>query len=975
MASPAERYAASRARGARRHLTAFADGFDFPLDEFQLRACEALEAGEGVLVAAPTGAGKTLVGEFAVHLALERGFKAFYTTPIKALSNQKYADLVRRHGPQRVGLLTGDSSINGDADVVVMTTEVLRNMLYTGSDSLDRLGYVVMDEVHYLADRFRGAVWEEVIIHLPRDVIVVSLSATVSNAEEFGAWLGTVRGQTRVVVEERRPVPLWQHMMVGRRLYDLFVETTGDDDQGHTTINAVVNPELIEAIETFRRGTDRRGRLLDAGGPRGRRGTARGAPSSYESDGARRRKGANSRGATRGAPAAAGTRDVVAPAGGGRPSRAEVIDRLDRAGLLPAITFIFSRAGCDAAVGQLLAWGTRLVDDDEAEAIRELVETRIAGLATEDLHVLGYWDFVEGLTRGFAAHHAGMLPTFREIVEELFTSGRIKAVFATETLALGINMPARSVVLEKLVKFNGIAHADITPAEYTQLTGRAGRRGIDVEGHAVVVWNAHLDPAVVGGLASTRTYPLRSSFRPNPNMAANLVAEFGRDRARQVLETSFAQFQADRSVAGHLRTIHRYEEALAGYAEAMTCHLGDFTAYAALRRELADAEKGANRARNASRRAAVGAALEAARPGDVLRLSMGRASTRAVVLTGAFAHTRDAVVSVLTEDARTRRVGAGDLAEPPPLIGHVAIPRTFSPRTAKDRRDLASRMRSTIHPDARPVTPAPEELAPRGRTRPAGGRRGKAPTAGDAQERIDELRRALRAHPCHRCPDREQHARWAERWWRLHRETEGLRRTVAGRTSSVACTFDRLCDLLAELGYLDEAGERITANGQRLRRIYSERDLLVAECLRRGLWSRLDAPALAAVVSALVHEPRREEVEAFPRMPADVAAAYEEMLRAWDELRDREHAHDLPSAAEPDAGIAWLIHRWARGQSLEAVLRDADLAAGDFVRRCKQLVDLLDQIAQVAPDAGLRTTARRAVDAVLRGVVAADRLD
>ncbi len=971
MASPAQRYAASRARGARRHLTAFAAGLDFPLDDFQERACAALERGEGVLVAAPTGAGKTVVGEFAVHLALERSFKAFYTTPIKALSNQKYADLVRRHGPERVGLLTGDSSINGEADVVVMTTEVLRNMLYTGSDSLDRLGYVVMDEVHYLADRFRGAVWEEVIIHLPRDVAVVSLSATVSNAEEFGAWLGTVRGATAVVVEERRPVPLWQHMMVGRHLYDLFVEAAGEEAEPRTAIN----PELVEAIESFRRGTDRRGRLLDAGAPRGRRGKPRGAPSSYESDGGRRRRGTGTKTSERGLPASMGTREVTVRAGGGRPSRAEVIDRLDRAGLLPAITFIFSRAGCDAAVSQLLAWGTRLVDDEEAEEIRELVETRVAGLATEDLRVLGYWDFVEGLTRGFAAHHAGMLPTFREIVEELFTAGRIRAVFATETLALGINMPARSVVLEKLVKFNGIAHADITPAEYTQLTGRAGRRGIDVEGHAVVVWNAHLDPAVVGGLASTRTYPLRSSFRPNPNMAANLVAEFGRDRARQVLETSFAQFQADRSVAGQLRTIHRYEEALAGYAESMTCHLGDFTAYAALRRELADAEKGASRARNASRRAAVGAALEAVRPGDVLRLVLGREPTRAVVLAGASTQTRDPVVSVLTEDARTRRVGAGDLAEPPPLIGHVVIPRTFSPRTAKDRRDLASRMRSSVHPDARPVTPAPEEVAPNGRTRPRGGRRGKAPEPSATQERIDELRRALRAHPCHRCPDREQHARWAERWWRLHRETEGLRRTVAGRTSSVARTFDRLCDLLAELGYLDESGQRITESGQRLRRIYSERDLLVAECLRRGLWSRLDAPGLAAVVSTLVHEPRREEVEAFPRMPADVAATYEEMLRAWDDLRDREGAHDLPSAAEPDAGIAWLIHRWARGQSLEAVLRDADLAAGDFVRRCKQLVDLLDQIAQVAPDPGLRTSARRAVDAVLRGVVAADRLD
>src|SRR4051812_42539887 len=224
--SPAERYAkaAARARSENGPLGSFRQQYPFELDEFQLRACEALGEGRGVLVAAPTGSGKTVVGEFAVHLAMQTGRKAFYTTPIKALSNQKYGDLVHRYGPDAVGLLTGDNTINGEAPIVVMTTEVLRNMLYADSPTLAGLGYVVMDEVHYLADRFRGAVWEEVIIHLPDDVLVVSLSATVSNAEEFGAWLDTVRGNTEVVVTEHRPVPLWQHVLVGPRLYDLFTD-------------------------------------------------------------------------------------------------------------------------------------------------------------------------------------------------------------------------------------------------------------------------------------------------------------------------------------------------------------------------------------------------------------------------------------------------------------------------------------------------------------------------------------------------------------------------------------------------------------------------------------------------------------------------------------------------------------------------------------------------------------------------------
>src|SRR5258705_4096821 len=242
MTSPAERYSAASRRAAaasrRPSLADLAASLGFALDPFQHDACEALERGSGVLVCAPTGAGKTVVGEFAVHLALQQGRKCFYTTPIKALSNQKYHDLVARHGTAKVGLLTGDNAINGDAPVVVMTTEVLRNMLYAGSSTLDGLAYVVMDEVHYLADRFRGAVWEEVIIHLPASVNLVSLSATVSNYEEFADWLVTVRGHTEVVVSEHRPVPLWQHMLVGKRMFDLFHDA--DAARKHD-----VHPELL----------------------------------------------------------------------------------------------------------------------------------------------------------------------------------------------------------------------------------------------------------------------------------------------------------------------------------------------------------------------------------------------------------------------------------------------------------------------------------------------------------------------------------------------------------------------------------------------------------------------------------------------------------------------------------------------------------------------------------------------------------
>src|SRR6201995_547460 len=547
--SPADSYAKFRERQAAPEFTSFRELYDFAFDPFQVAACTALTEGQGVLVAAPTGSGKTVVGEYAVHLALTQGKKCFYTTPIKALSNQKYADLVRRYDSQTVGLLTGDNSINGDAPVVVMTTEVLRNMLYTGSAALSGLGYVVLDEVHYLADRSRGAVWEEVIIHLPEWVRVVALSATVSNAEEFGEWLDQVRGGTEVIVDEHRPVPLWQHVLAGDRLDALFT------DDEHTR----VNPELLRVAQRDtwieRKAPQRPGR----GGHRPRR-----FPPAY---------------------------------------RPDVISRLDSNGLLPAIPFIFSRAGCDAAVEQCLVAGLRLTTPEEAEVIQQVAERRTADIPPEDLTVLGYGEWLAGLRRGIAAHHAGMLPAFKEVVEELFAAGLVRAVFATETLALGINMPARTVVIEKLDKWNGETHANLTAGEYTQLTGRAGRRGIDVEGHAVVLWQPGMDPGAVAGLASTRTYPLNSSFRPPYNMAVNLTARVGRKKAASLLESSFAQFQADRGVVGLARRLRRLKDQANDLAKQITCDRGDFMEYAQLRGRLTDAERGASRGRASAQRA------------------------------------------------------------------------------------------------------------------------------------------------------------------------------------------------------------------------------------------------------------------------------------------------------------------------------------------------------------------------------------
>ncbi|MDR6556575.1 ATP-dependent RNA helicase HelY [Arthrobacter pascens] len=954
--SPAERYRASAERTAesKTYLGAFARTLDFELDDFQRHACRSLQDGRGVLVAAPTGAGKTIVGEFAIYLALQRGLKAFYTTPIKALSNQKYTELADKYGADSVGLLTGDTSINGDAPVVVMTTEVLRNMLYADSATLDDLGFVVMDEVHYLADRFRGAVWEEVIIHLPSEVQVASLSATVSNAEEFGAWLDTVRGDTDVIVSEHRPVPLWQHVMVGKEIVDLFAGDTAFDEiapEGDPATASAL-PAAPTADDAGQRGFEVNPELLSMA----RAESQLNFQGRFGHGGRSQRRQHRQRAEDRSQQAA--PRTAIR-----RASRPQVIASLDRQDLLPAITFIFSRAGCDAAVTQCVTAGLWLTTEREQRIIAQRVDEAGQDIPSDDLEVLGFWNWRDGLLRGIAAHHAGMLPTFKEVVEKLFAEGLVKAVFATETLALGVNMPARCVVLEKLDKFNGEAHVDITAGEYTQLTGRAGRRGIDVEGHAVVLWQPGTDPTAVAGLASRRTYPLNSSFRPTYNMSINLLAQFGRPRAREILESSFAQFQADRSVVGLAKQVRSREESLAGYAKSMTCHLGDFTEYARLRRELSDAENFTSRGKSRARKSLNEDSLSRLLPGDVVDVPAGRAPGYAVVLSSDHS-SREPRPAVLTMENQLRRIGIDDLEGPISPLTRIRIPKSFNAKVPKSRRDLASSVRNALR-ENRPPAPG----------NPRNTDFGLGAGFPNQEKKIAELRRALRAHPCHGCSEREDHARWSERWWKLRKETDGLVRQIQGRTNTIAKTFDRVCDVLSVYGYLEtpEPGQhRISTDGQRLRRIYGEKDLLISQALRQGAFDDLDAIEVAALASVLVYQAKREDRGLRPRMPSvSLETAVDIVVREWSALEDVEEQNKLPLTGEPELGLVWPIYKWARGRHLQDVLNGTDLAAGDFVRWVKQVIDLLDQLAKIPGlEPRLARLCSEAIKIVRRGVVA-----
>ncbi len=874
----------------------FASRYPFPLDDFQVKAVSALAKGESVLVAAPTGSGKTVVAEYALERALEAGRKAFYTTPLKALSNQKFGDLVATHGTSRVGLLTGDNAINGEAPIVVMTTEVLRNMLYEGSRTLEDLEVVVLDEVHYLQDPYRGAVWEEILIHLPLSVSVVCLSATVSNAEEFGEWLGTLRGTTRVIIEDRRPVPLEHLYMVGPSLHPMHV--VQDDRE-------LPNPYVVSLSQRevrhreYRRASDGRRQVQRISRPR------------------------------------EGHRRVYVP------RREEVVERLAEEDILPAIYFVFSRAGCDQSVRWLMESGVRLTTREEEARIRELADLRSAWMDEDDLAALGFFDFREGLAAGIAAHHAGMVPVFKETVEELFAEGLVKVVFATETLSLGINMPARTVVIESLWKFSGERHELLTPGEYTQLTGRAGRRGIDEKGYAVVLHQRDVDFERVAGLATRRTYELTSSFRPSYNMTVNLVRNYTPEEAHHLLNSSFGQFQADRGVVTLERQLERDRAFLSGYEERMVCDRGDFLEYWALREEAERILQDAERQTERSRREEVKDALASLKPGDVVYLPRARRRGLAAVVSN-----RDGRPTLLTEDRRFFRAAAGQFDAPPRPLARVPLPRSGSGRSARYRREVAARLVSL---NIRP---------PRSR---------KAVLAPEARARAEELERRAAAHPCHTCPERAEHERWGRRATKLRREIEGLERRIRSRTETLGRQFDRVLKVLERLGYVK--GFSLTERGERLARIYGEGDVLVAEMIAEGLLHGLVPPEVAALVSTLVYDARERQPRSVELPTGTMAARYGRLQDLWRRVRRAEESNLVELCRELDPGFTATAFQWAEGKPLEDVLAETDMAPGDFVRTCKQLLDLLRQIEDVGDEETGRLAGEARV-AVNRGVVA-----
>jgi ATP-dependent RNA helicase HelY len=828
-------------------LDSFYRDLPFAPDAFQVDALSAIADGRSAVVTAPTGAGKTLIADGAIALAVAAGNRAFYTTPIKALSNQKFNDLSDAYGREMVGLLTGDNVINGDAPIVVMTTEVLRNMIYDDAAALDRLGVVILDEVHYLADRHRGSVWEEIIIHLDQAVQIVCLSATIANPEEFTSWVSARRGNVDLVVETNRPVPLTSMYMWRDR----------NSDGGSAMLpvfsrNGRPNPAIVKLLS--------------------------------------RSRGRHRRFST--------------------PRRVEVVRELQADRLLPAIYFVFSRKGCDQTAQHIASANLGLTTVDDRNAIRHIAEQHVAHLSPDDLAVLGYDRWLETLMQGAGAHHAGLVPAFKEAVEELFLRGLVKFVAATETLALGINMPARTVVLESLSKFNGESHELLQPSSYTQLTGRAGRRGIDDHGTAVVLHSSYVPFDRVSGIAAAGANPLRSSFAPTYNMSVNLIARYDESMAHELLRASFANFTEQSRREKLSDNIEDRRRDAATFREAATCHLGDIWA-------VLDKDGWAKKAKPNT-------ALLV--PGSVIDIPAGRH----VLLTRSWGGGQPRL-DLVDATGRLVRLRSRELPKGTMIIGELALTTPIQSTDSEYRKQAAENLiRFEVTGEPTPFFGGPD------------------------------------ASPVLSCPDLETHLDWADKSRRASRDVRRLERRISrADTNDVVTEFDGLHRVLDAFGYTD--GWTLTPRGDALRRLYNELDLLLAEALRQGILDDLSPAEFAAVLSVFTYESRGGEI-AQPPTGEFAHTRINTIDELYSTIQTAEDSAGIDPSREPDVGLVDTIHAWASGLDLDEIFDTEDVRAGDFVRSARQVLDLLRQVRDGYPS--VRVVAGEAIRLIDRGIVA-----
>jgi superfamily II RNA helicase len=849
-------------------VESFQARYPFPLDEFQRRAIEAIEGGHSVIVSAPTGAGKTLVAEFAIHRALQQRRRIAYTTPLKALSNQKYGDFGRQFGPEQVGILTGDVKVNPHAPILVMTTEILRNMFYGGG--LEGLGTVVLDECHYMGDEGRGTVWEEIIVNCPRDVALVALSATVRNVGEIADWIALVHRPIVAISHPERPVPLRY----------LVADISGE----------------IHTWDAVRRGAVR---LLGA------------EPGAGDLDRGRWH-----------------TRGVVDPT--------VMLDELDARGWLPAIYFIFSRAGCERALETVLAEGKPLLGKEEQRRVQATIREAVRDTPTIAESPLNQTIF-QGLGMGVGLHHAGILPSVKRLIELLFERGLCKVVFATETMSLGIHMPARSVVLQSLTKRTDRGFRSLTHNELTQMAGRAGRRGIDPEGQCVMALDVRDGLEEMRRVVDGPSEPIVSQFKLGYGSVALLLSA-GHDLGaiRRTVESSFGQYQNLKRIRGLEGEVRSLETAVAD-ARDYRAPCGDFARigrYRALRAEVEAARlargRGGRRGRSVLDAEPGRLALVRRKGGASLGLICAveprrhRAMVRVLLPHGGIVHLKESHI---------KRV----FWQTPPLH----LPRDWERRT----RGLAEQMAATSVPG----------LVERERS--------QGPEAG------------LAGIECHRCPWGAQ-TRCEQEWKGL----EAVERRLAQKAETLDhCRNAYWQEFLRVVGILERFGAaqegKLLAKGQLIAGLRHDNELLVAEMMDRGVLDDLTLPEVAAVCSCLVEESRSGEAavaRGFLKKRPRLRRRLEALGAVAESVLDAQRRSQLLVPVAVSTGFMPAVFRWASGEDDWSALVEESFGGheGDLIRAMRRLIDVLRQLAE-APEvreelAALLGRAARVID---RGIV------
>jgi superfamily II RNA helicase len=862
--------------------------FPFPLDDFQKDAITALEANKSVVVVAPTGSGKTLIGEYAIAHALAHGKRVFYTTPLKALSNQKLRDFRQQFGTEKVGLVTGDLSINRDAPILVMTTEIFRNILYGTliddlETALNNVEAVVLDECHYMNDRQRGTVWEESIIYCPPQIQLIALSATIANAGQLTDWIEWVHGPTQLVSSDWRPVPLCFHFGTHQGLFPLL-------NQQQTKIN----PRL-KALPSKQR-QPRRGRSA-------------------------------------------------------LPDPILVIGVLQQRQMLPAIYFMFSRRGCDQCV--LSTRGLKLLTAEESGQVKQRVAQFLASYPDLERSPI-----LDGIYRGVSAHHAGLLPAWKSLVEELFQQNLIKVIFATETLAAGINMPARTTVVSSLSKRTDLGHRLLTASEFLQMSGRAGRRGMDTIGHVVTLQTAFEGATEAAYLATIGADALVSQFTPSYGMVLNLLQTHTLEESKALIERSFGQYIAMQQLAPQQKAITDLQQELVVLEQKLAgVDIESIQQYSKLKGRLkeeqrllkilehqADELRQQDMVQNMAQdfaRLSPGVVLSLKQPADS---SESRGSLTALLVDLSSGGKAPAFICLRQDNVWTvatlRDVlniqdllpNAGDSL--PPVPQDWTLKPGYTRPGSAETAAVAQRLPSSTW------KPAPEVLA--------------------QQQRANEVLAQTEMHPAHET--RKQHAvflRLEHRIERLRSQYRDRQEKLSRQTNQRWRDFLCLVNILRLFNALDDL--QPTLLGKTAAMLRGENELWLALALRSGEFDDLAPHHLAAACAALVSENNRSDSwTRYPVSPA-VLDALDALRSPRRQLIQAQHREDVMLPAWLETELVGIVEQWALGAVWTDLRANTSLDEGDIVRLLRRTVDFLSQIPNVPHLSNdLRLNARRA---------------